>query len=38
MSVARFTPALASPIMGRELDGLRSHPRFIAVRKRMKLE
>lgn len=38
VSRARFNPALGSLTMGMEFDPLRSHPRFVAVRRRMRLE
>jgi hypothetical protein len=38
VTAAKFTPCFSSPTMGKEFDFLRSDPRFVQVRRRMKLE
>jgi TolB-like protein/DNA-binding winged helix-turn-helix (wHTH) protein len=38
VTAAKFTPCFSSPTMGKEFDFLRSDPRFVQLRRRMKLE
>jgi TolB-like protein/DNA-binding winged helix-turn-helix (wHTH) protein/Tfp pilus assembly protein PilF len=38
VTAARFMPCFVSPTMGKEFDFLRSDPRFVQVRRRMKIE
>ena len=38
VTAARFMPCFVSPTMGKEFDFLRSDPRFVQVRRRMKLD
>lgn len=37
VTAAKFTPCFSSPTMGKEFDFLRSDPRFVQVRRRMKV-
>ena len=38
VTAAKFTPCFSSPTMGKEFDFLRSDPRFVQLRRRMKVE
>jgi hypothetical protein len=38
ITAAKFMPCFVSPTMGKEFDSLRSDPRFVQVRRRMKVD